>query len=436
MPKPIICLSAALRQFADVFRDLFTKPQWKYFVTVLLALSECQERRTLSALRRCTAVSLSLAGLSRFFARAPWSAQALAARWQQRFRERLTPQVQAEHQRQRLSCTPQRGRPPATVVTGYLLLDDSPQVKVKGRHMQGLGRHHATSAKRRLPGHSLFTGLYLLLGQACPLPPQMYRQRATCEAEGVPFQSKVDMAVQAIETFEPVPDTETEALVDSWYFCARLYRAARRRGFHLSGGLKSNRYLRVTLPDGRRRWRKLSDYAATLTPADFEPVCWPADGGGRTVYAHRLRTRVRKLGAVQVVITCETLTAPRSQWRFWATTRLEADTQTVINTLALRWAIETWFEDGKEELGLDHYQMMTANAIIRFWTLAACLACFLDEQRALAQEAAVPRAMTRGEMRRRVQGEHQLNLLSWIAEQFHEGISPAEVKTSLSIAST
>jgi len=137
---------------------------------------------------------------------------------------------------------------------------------------------------------------------------------------------------------------------------------------------------------------------------------------------------VRKLGAVQVVITCETLAAPLWQWRFWATTRLEADTQAVIHTLALRWAIETWFADGKEEMGLDHYQVMTAQAIVRFWTLAACLACFLDEQRALSQET------TRGEVRRAIQGEHQRNLLSWIAEQLHAGLSPMEVKACLCIA--
>lgn len=427
MPKPIICLSAALRQFADAFCDLFTKPQWKYFVTVLLALSECQERHTLSALRRCTAESLSLAGLSRFLAHAPWSEQAVATRWQQRFRQRLTPLVQAEHQRQRLTRISRRGRPPATVVTGHLVLDDSPQVKVKGRHMQGLGRHHVTGEPYGLPGHSLFTGLYLLLGQSCPLAPQMYRQKVTCQQEGVAFESKVDMAVAAVETFEPVPGTETEVLVDSWYFCQRLYRAARRRGFHLSGGLKRNRSLRITLPDGTRQWQALSAYAATLTPADFELVRWPSDQGGRPLYAHRLRTRVRKLGAVQVVITCETLAAPLSQWRFWATTRLEADTQTVITTLALRWSIETWFADGKEELGIDHYQVMTAQAIVRFWTLAACLTCFLDEQRALSPEA------TRGEVRRAIQGEHQHNLLSWIADQLQAGLSPSEVKASLGI---
>jgi len=60
---------------------------------------------------------------------------------------------------------------------------------------------------------------------------------------------------------------------------------------------------------------------------------------------------------------------------------LEADAQTVINILAMRWSIEVLFEDGKDLLGTDHYQLMSAEAILRFWTLIACLSCFLDEQR-------------------------------------------------------
>ncbi len=45
MPKPIVCLSLALCQFAEVFRPCFTRRQWKYFVIVLLGLIECEGRQ-------------------------------------------------------------------------------------------------------------------------------------------------------------------------------------------------------------------------------------------------------------------------------------------------------------------------------------------------------------------------------------------------------
>ena len=45
-------------------------------------------------------------------------------------------------------------------------------------------------------------------------------------------------------------------------------------------------------------------------------------------------------------------------------------------------AVETFFEYVKDLLGSDHYQLMSAQAILRFWTLIACLMAFLEEQRA------------------------------------------------------
>ncbi len=38
MPVPIICLDDQVRQFAERFREQFSKPRFKYFVIVLLGL--------------------------------------------------------------------------------------------------------------------------------------------------------------------------------------------------------------------------------------------------------------------------------------------------------------------------------------------------------------------------------------------------------------
>ena len=44
MPKPIVCLSEQLSQYLEAFRGCFSTRQWKYFVTVLLGLIECDGR--------------------------------------------------------------------------------------------------------------------------------------------------------------------------------------------------------------------------------------------------------------------------------------------------------------------------------------------------------------------------------------------------------
>jgi len=204
MPVWITCQSATLDQFAASFRGLFSKPQFKYFVTVLLGLIECQERRTLCGLLRQVAEKIPLWGLSRFLTHAPWSVTELAEAWQARFRSQMAAQVQAEHARQRALRPRRPGHPKATVVTGCLILDDSTHEKPRGRKMLGLGRHHSTIKGKRVTGHSLMTGLYILLGRSCPLEPQMYRQKVTCQSEGCPFASKIDLAIRMIEAFQPV----------------------------------------------------------------------------------------------------------------------------------------------------------------------------------------------------------------------------------------
>src|SRR5918996_4643847 len=125
MPVPIICLESTLHQYAETFRLVFTLPQFRHFVTVLLGFILTPERRTLTGLLSRVAGVHSLSVLSRFFSQAPWSPQELADAWLKHFRQQLTPQVQAEHQRQQARRPPKRGRPKDTQVTAFLIFDDT-----------------------------------------------------------------------------------------------------------------------------------------------------------------------------------------------------------------------------------------------------------------------------------------------------------------------
>ena len=112
MRVPIICMDGRLREFAATFRSCFSKPQHRYFEIVLLALLLCQEAKTLSALLRQVAVQVTLSGLSRFLAKAPWSTAEVAQTWRTRFDTQVAPLVAVEQARQRAAQPPRRGRPP------------------------------------------------------------------------------------------------------------------------------------------------------------------------------------------------------------------------------------------------------------------------------------------------------------------------------------
>jgi negative regulator of replication initiation len=72
---------------------------------------------------------------------------------------------------------------------------------------------------------------------------------------------------------------------------------------------------------------------------------------------------------------------PLSSTRFFATTRLKDTLEQVVTTAAKRWTVETLFEDFKELMGSDQYQLHSADAIRRFWALALCLYQYLDSLR-------------------------------------------------------
>ena len=426
MRVPIICMDAKLRQFAASFHTCFSKPQRRYFEIVLLALLLCHEARTLTGLLRQVLAHATLSGLSRFLAKAPWSPADVATTWRTRFDTQVTPLVAANHAAQRAARPARPGRPAPTVVTGYFIGDDSTMHKVRGKKMAGLGKHHSTTAGTRVVGHSLVQGLYVVEGRHCPLEPLLYRQQQVCQAEEVPFRSKIELMEAQIRSFEPLPHTRTHVLVDSWYAAKRIWKAARARNFEISSGLKSNRLLRIADEEAPKGWRwlALTDYAATLTEADYQQVRWPSqEEEQRQVWVHVVQTRVKKLYRCQVLVVRESLDAPLKQVRFFASSDLDADAARLVGQLAARWAVEVLFEDGKELLGLDQYQVMSADGVVRFWTLVWAAYSYLDEERARLREV-WGRHVTLGEARREVQRVHWRHLMNWMHEQFLSGATP------------
>lgn len=430
MRMPSICLDEGLAKYLHQFRTCFSRPQYQYVETILLGLLLCEGRRTLSGIQRQVASETSLSGLSRFLSQAPWSVADICRQGQAAFQAELGPMVQAEHARQRRERHRRRGHPRSTVVTGYLIGDDSVTTKPRGRRMGSLGQHYATTAQGMVDGHCLVQALYVLLGRQYVLEPQMYVQRAVCRAEEIALRSKVDIMVETIQAFVPLPDTTTHVLLDSWYTSKRVWRAARDRGFLITSGLRGNRHLHVADPTSQQgtSWQRVDEYARQLTADDFVPLAWP--GSGRRLYVHTVTTRIRKLYRCQLVILRD---PQHDQYRFWASSDLQADAATLVAHIAQRWAIEVLFADVKELLGLDHYQVMSAQAIRRFWLLALMAYTFLERERArLRREHGRP--VTIGEAARSIQRRHWARCLSWLQEQFTVHHVPLSDRQALLLA--
>jgi len=219
--------------------------------------------------------------------------------------------------------------------------------------------------------------------------------------------------------------------IDSWFGCKRIWKAARDRGFLITSGLKCNRSLRIADPQrGGERWQRVDEYAASLSPEQYQKTYWPSQDEPREVYVHVVRTRVRKLYTCQLVIARYALDCPLKAVRHWASSDLAADPATLLHHIAARWAVEVLFSDTKDLLGLDQYQLMSATAIVRFWTLVMAAYVFLDEERARLRDERQTH-VTLGDARREVQRWHWRHLLDWIHQQFSSGVTPDELFPTL-----
>lgn len=299
--------------------------------------------------------------------------------------------------------------------------------------MQWVGRAYATTPGLPEVGHSLVQGQYVVAGRHYLLAPQLCRQTAVCQADGVPFRSKFALMVKRIRPFAPVPGTRIQVLLDSWYCAKAVWRAARARHILSTSGLKANRALRVPHPDAPSgwRWQTVTEYAASLPDDAYTAVSRPTPEGNRTIYAHVVQTRVRKLSCCQVVILRDNLTAPVAQACSLASSDLAAALWTLLVHITARWEVEVFFADTKDALGLDHYQLMTATALVRFWTLMCAAYSSLAEEQARAQQVARAH-VTIGDVLRNVQRDHQRHLLRWRQDQFQDGVSLGEADLVLS----
>ena len=90
--------------------------------------------------------------------------------------------------------------------------------------------------------------------------------------------------------------------------------------------------------------------------------------GQQTYYCFSKNVRLPSLGKVRLVIsfdnpdltgTCAVLVTNHLTW----------SAKKIIETYLLRWPIETFYQDAKQQLGLNDYRMRSATAIQKHWCL-------------------------------------------------------------------
>jgi hypothetical protein len=139
------------------------------------------------------------------------------------------------------------------------------------------------------------------------------------------------------------------------------------------------------------------------------PCAWPRNAEHQVwvhvvsqVWVHVVSSSVKSLYRCQLIIIRQHLDDPVSRTRFWASSDLQADVEQLLTHISSCWDIKVFFEDVKELLGIDHYQLMSAQGLLRYWSLCWIAFSFLEEHRVWLQT-------------------HHRLLVAWITEHVLQG---------------
>ncbi len=402
MQLPLVTAAPLVTVHATAFRDLFeNRRQYAHFEHYLTGLVVL-ENKSMANIARCVLDSADKTNISRFFSTADWDPGAV----NDRRIDYLLGQTRG-----------QRG--PKAV--SALVLDDTLCEHV-GSLFAHVDRHYNHGDGTYPLAHNPVTSFYVSGAVRFPVELRLYRryeeltawatfvakhfperpippktkERARLHKEVDPvllqdpafaalhqqFRTKIDLAIEVIESAIRHKVPFGVLLFDGWYLAEEVVRVAERRHKAWISILKKNRNLEtasfvlkdaagnpVPLPGPHIAVEEL---VPLIPPSAYRAVTV----GEQTYWCFTLVVRVPRLGKVRLVISFPH--ADRSGTAVvLVTNQREWHAQRIIATYLLRWPTETFYQDSKGHLGLDTYRMRTAEAIEKHWCLVFVAYSFL-----------------------------------------------------------
>lgn len=397
MQLPIIAPAPLVIAHVAAFHDLFeNRRQIQHFENYLTGLIVLPNK-SMANIARCVVDSADKTNLSRFFSQAPW------------FQEQVNDR--------RIRYLVQRTKPVRLAKDKSVLILDDTLCEHVGS-LFGYIDHHYNHGDDTYPlAHNPVTSHYVSGPVRFPVDLRLYRryEEMTRWEEFVhkhfpdreiprrkkeraafhkavdavlladpgfqvlhqQFQTKIVLATELVEAAIRRKLPFRIVLFDSWYLAEGFIAVLHRRKKDWISILKENRNLETNsfvLKDAEGKRVPLD--GPHISVEDLVPLI-PASAyravkvGDQTYWTFTLTVRIPALGKVRLVISFENAELTGT-YAVLITNRVDWSAQRIIVTYLQSWPIETFYQDGKEHLGLDEYRMRDAEATLRekHWCLA------------------------------------------------------------------
>jgi len=453
MELPIVEPAPVVTDRTGVFRDLFENQcqfrHFQHYLTGLIVLPN----KSMASMARCILDSADKTNLSRFLSEAPWR--------------------EDEVNRRRITFMLQQTKPHRRQRRESLVIIDDTLCEHVGSLFDHVDRHYNHGDGTYPLAHNPVTSFYVSGAVRFPLDLRLYRRyeeltqweaavtkhfpdvkiptdkkaRSRLHQQVAPvllqdpafrsrheqFRTKIALAIDLVEGAIRHKVPFGVVVFDAWYLAEDFVRVLARRRKDWISILKKNRRLEtasIHLRDANGWAMKLpgphiavEDLVALIPATAYHPV----KVREHTYWCFTLGVRIPGLGKVRIVVSFEqeSLTG-RSV--VLVTNRVDWSAAKIISLYGHRWPTETFYQDGKGQLGFNEYRMRSAEAIGKHWCLVfvaysllhlTCLPAVPDRTKGLIQ--------TIGDACRQ-QGRALLQrLLVFVHDQLSQGVTADHV---------
>jgi len=402
MQLPLVAPAPVVTAHAEAFRDLFeNRRQFQHFQNYLTGLMVLPNK-SMANIARCVVESADKTNLSRYLSESPWFEEQV----NQRRIGYLLEQTKAVRKSKAETA---------------LALDDT-LCKHVGSLFEYVDRHYDHSDNSYPLAHNPVTSYYVSGAVRFPVDLRMYRRyeeltrweefvHKQFPAREIPkkkkernqlhrevdavllqdpeflalheqFRTKIELGIELIKAAIAHKLRFSVLLFDGWYLAEELIQVAKRRKKDWISILKKNRNLETNsfvLKDADGHPLQLEgphisvENLVTHIPANAYREVKVKE---KSYWVFTMTVRAPSLGKARIVISYEKADLSGTYVTL-VTNRLDWNAQKIIATYLLRWPIETFYQDGKEHLGLDEYRMRDAKAIGKHWCLVFTAYSFL-----------------------------------------------------------
>ncbi len=246
----------------------------------------------------------------------------------------------------------------------YLLLDDT-LVEKNGKHIEKTQKHFDHNSDNYIQGHQYFTAILRTPFLQLPIFPELYSKET---------DSKIEMAHNLVDKLNKNKIKLHTVLFDSWYSDKDLIKKCRGIGARVVCAIKTNRNIfigksnvgrKISFITDRIILQKMKNYSVE----DKRYLVWERNA------------RLNKIPSVKFIISHELKDKEVKGKAHLISTNIEDSPDEIIRSYKIRWGIETYHRDIKQNLGFADAFIRKGNGIVShaiFVTIAyAVLSLFM-----------------------------------------------------------